>query len=185
MNVEQQRFEDQTTLWKHGELYLSERQWETVREDYSVPGEVWDSFSHDQASYRWGEDGILGIADHQQPFCFEIALWNGQEPILKERLFGLIGNPGNHGEDLKEYYLYLDSTPTSSHRKRLYQYPQSAFPYTELETVNRERGPIGFPVHYLPIESIQKFHHYAGDDFRVECSTGSGQSGASINQSYF
>lgn len=151
MNIEQQRFEDQTTPWKHGELYLSERQWETVREDYSVLGEVWDFFSHDQL-----------------------------DPILKERLFGLIDNQGNPGEDLKEYYFYLDSTPTPSHRKRLYRYPQSAFSYPELETVNRERGPIGFPFHYLSIEFIQKFHQYAGDDFRVECPAGSGKSGASM-----
>jgi hypothetical protein len=122
--------------------YLSERQWGTVREDYSENGNAWDYFSHDQArsrTYRWGEDGLLGISDDRQRLCFALALWNGVDPILKERLFGLTNNEGNHGEDVKEYYYYLDSTPTHSYMKALYRYPQSAFPYGPLVHVNRRR----------------------------------------------
>ncbi|HJZ47976.1 MAG TPA: hypothetical protein VKE41_12450 [Roseiflexaceae bacterium] len=107
--------------WKKWGPYLSERQWGTVREDYSVSGNAWDYFSHDQArsrAYRWGEDGLGGIADDQQLLCFALALWNGADPILKERLFGLTNSEGNHGEDVKEYYFYLDSTPTHSYMKR-------------------------------------------------------------------
>ncbi|MEM9136723.1 MAG: glucosidase [Cyanobacteria bacterium P01_F01_bin.42] len=143
MNAEQRRLADQTTPWKRWGPYLSERQWGTVREDYSEYGEAWDFFSHDQArsrAYRWGEDGILGISDDAQQLCFAIALWNGQDSILKERIFGLTGPQGNHGEDVKEYYFYLDSTPTHSYMKGLYKYPQAAFPYGELEAVNRDRG---------------------------------------------
>ena len=110
---------------------LSERQWGTVREDYSDSGDAWNYFSHDQArsrAYRWGEDGLAGISDDRQLLCFALALWNGKDPILKERLFGLTNSEGNHGEDVKEYYFYLDSTPTHSYMKYLYKYPQAAYP---------------------------------------------------------
>ena len=129
--------------WKRWGPYLSERQWGTVREDYSPYGTAWDSFSHDQArsrAYRWGEDGLAGISDKHQFVCFALALWNGRDPILKERLFGLTGSEGNHGEDVKEYYFYLDSTPTHSYMKYLYKYPQSEFPYARLVQENRQRG---------------------------------------------
>ena len=129
--------------WKRWGPYLAERQWGTVREDYSPEGSVWDYFSHDQArsrAYRWGEDGLLGITDRQGRLCFALALWNGRDPILKERLFGLTGPEGNHGEDVKEAYFYLDSTPTHSYLKALYKYPQAEFPYEELVRVNRDRG---------------------------------------------
>ncbi|MEM8677319.1 MAG: glucosidase [Cyanobacteria bacterium P01_G01_bin.67] len=133
----------QQSDWKKWGPYLSERQWGTVREDYSATGEAWDHFSHDQArsrAYRWGEDGILGISDDEQQLCFSIAMWNGQDPILKERIYGMTGTQGNHGEDVKEYYFYLDSTPTHSYMKGLYKYPQVEFPYAELEAENRRRG---------------------------------------------
>jgi hypothetical protein len=129
--------------WKRWGPYLSERQWGTVREDYSPHGTAWDYFSHDQArsrTYRWGEDGIAGISDNHQRLCFAIALWNEQDPILKERLFGVAGSEGNHGEDVKEYYFYLDSTPTHSYMKYLYKYPQAAFPYAELVEENQRRS---------------------------------------------
>jgi hypothetical protein len=129
--------------WKRWGPYLSERQWGTVREDYSPYGNAWDSFPHDHArsrAYRWGEDGIAGISDRHQYICFALALWNGCDPILKERLFGLTGNDGNHGEDVKEYYFYLDSTPTHSYMKYLYKYPQAEFPYGRLVEENRRRG---------------------------------------------
>jgi hypothetical protein len=131
------------TPWKRWGPYLSERQWGTVREDYSESGDAWNYFSHDQArsrAYRWGEDGIAGICDDQQQLCFAVALWNGNDPILKERLFGLTNSEGNHGEDIKEYYFYLDSTPTHSYMKCLYKYPQRAFPYNDLVKTNRARG---------------------------------------------
>ena len=126
--------------WKRWGPYLSERQWGTVREDYSEGGAAWDYFPHDHArsrAYRWGEDGLGGISDRHQRICFAIALWNGRDPILKERLFGLTGSEGNHGEDVKEYYFYLDSTPTHSYMKFLYKYPQQAFPYEQLVEGNR------------------------------------------------
>ncbi len=129
--------------WKHWGSYLSERQWGTVREDYSAGGNAWDYFSHDQArsrAYRWGEDGIAGISDNRQFLCFAIALWNGRDPIIKERLFGLTGSEGNHGEDVKEYYFYLDNTPTHSYMKYLYKYPQAAFPYEQLVNGNKHRS---------------------------------------------
>src|SRR5512136_766064 len=129
--------------WKKWGPYLSERQWGTVREDYSDNGNAWDYFTHDQArsrAYRWGEDGLAGISDSQQYLCFALALWNGRDPILKERLFGLSGPEGNHGEDVKEVYFYLDSTPTHSYMKMLYRYPQRAFPYADLVQTNRGRG---------------------------------------------
>ena len=129
--------------WKKWGPYLSERQWGTVREDYSRTGNAWDYFSHDQArsrAYRWGEDGLAGISDDRQQLCFAIALWNGVDPILKERLFGLTNSEGNHGEDVKEYYFYLDSTPTHSYMKYLYKYPQHPYPYTDLVDTNHRRG---------------------------------------------
>ena len=130
-------------LWKKWGPYLSERQWGTVREDYSEGGDAWNFFTHDHArsrAYRWGEDGIGGISDEQQRLCFALALWNGKDPILKERLFGLTNSEGNHGEDVKEYYFYLDSTPTHSYMKYLYKYPQRAFPYADLVDTNRRRS---------------------------------------------
>src|SRR5262245_17566784 len=145
-NPEQQRLtedEKRERNWKRWGPYLSERQWGTVREDYSEGGSCWDYFSHDQArsrAYRWGEDGLLGICDRQARLCFSLALWNGRDPILKERLFGLTGPEGNHGEDVKELYYYLDATPTSSYLKGLYKYPIGAYPYTELVEENRRRG---------------------------------------------
>ncbi|HSK28849.1 MAG TPA: glucosidase, partial [Candidatus Limnocylindria bacterium] len=129
--------------WKRWGPYLSDRQWGTVREDYSPYGKAWDFFPHDHArsrAYRWGEDGLGGICDRHQFICFALALWNGKDPILKERLFGLTGNEGNHGEDVKEYYFYLDSTPTHSYMKFLYKYPQAEFPYNRLVEENRRRG---------------------------------------------
>jgi hypothetical protein len=129
--------------WKRWGPYLSERAWGTVREDYSPHGTAWDYFPHDHArsrAYRWNEDGLAGISDRHQKICFALALWNEQDPILKERLFGLTGSEGNHGEDVKEYYFYLDSTPTHSFMRFLYKYPQAAFPYSHLVDENRRRG---------------------------------------------
>src|ERR687884_653233 len=131
-----------TRNWKRWGPYLAERQWGTVREDYSEHGNVWEYFPHDHArsrSYRWGEDGLLGICDRQGRLCFALALWNGRDPILKERLFGLTGSEGNHGEDVKEAYFYLDATPSHSYLRALYKYPQRAFPYADLVTENRRR----------------------------------------------
>lgn len=145
-DVEKQRLDEarqQGTPWKKWGPYLSERQWGTVREDYSENGDAWQYFTHDQArmrAYRWGEDGLAGISDDHQVLCFALALWNGQDPILKERLFGLANSEGNHGEDVKEYYFYLDSTPTHSYMKYLYKYPQAAYPYDQLVKTNRNRG---------------------------------------------
>src|SRR5215216_7673477 len=129
--------------WLKWGPYLSERQWATVREDYSADGDVWNYVTHDisrSKAYRWGEDGIAGISDEMQRICFAIALWNGKDPILKERMFGLTGNEGNHGEDVKELYYYLDSTPTHSYMKHLYKYPQNEFPYADLVNTNRNRS---------------------------------------------
>src|SRR5690242_12642458 len=129
--------------WKKWGPYLSERQWGTVREDYSESGDAWNYFSHDQArsrAYHWGEDGLAGISDDQQRLCFALALWNGKDPIIKERLFGLTNAEGNHGEDVKEYYFYLDSTPTHSYMKYLYKYPQEAYPYDKIVLTNRNRS---------------------------------------------
>jgi mannosylglycerate hydrolase MGH1-like protein len=146
MTSEQQRLDEARTTkapWRKWGPYLSERQWGTVREDYSESGDAWQYFSHDQArsrAYRWGEDGLAGISDDRQLLCFALALWNGRDPILKERVFGLTNSEGNHGEDVKEYYFYLDSTPTHSYMKYLYKYPQSAYPYDNLVTTNRHRG---------------------------------------------
>jgi len=145
MNTEKQRLSDAKSgiPWRAWGPYLTERQWGTVREDYSPQGTAWEFVSHDAArskAYRWGEDGIAGISDEGQHLCFSIALWNGRDPILKERLFGLTGNEGNHGEDVKEYYYYLDNTPTHSYMKMLYKYPQAEFPYASLVEENRRRG---------------------------------------------
>ena len=144
--TEDHRLEETRTrqkYWKRWGPYLSERQWGTVREDYSRYGSAWEYFPHDHArsrAYRWGEDGIAGISDRHQMICFALAMWNGQDPILKERLFGLTGHQGNHGEDVKEYYFYLDSTPTHSYMRMLYKYPQAAFPYASLIAENARRG---------------------------------------------
>jgi hypothetical protein len=145
MDPERSRLEEakRGVGWKKWGPYLSERQWGTVREDYSASGNAWDYFSHDQArsrAYRWGEDGIAGFSDDKQRLCFCLGLWNGRDPILKERLFGLTNSEGNHGEDVKEYYFYLDSTPTHSYAKYLYKYPQSAYPYDEIVATNRGRS---------------------------------------------
>src|SRR5437899_989734 len=128
--------------WRKWGPYLSERQWGTVREDYSQDGNAWDYFTHDQArsrAYRWGEDGLAGISDEKQLLCFSVALWNGKDPILKERLFGLTNSESNHGEDVKEYYFYLDNTPTHSYMKYLYKYPQAPFPYDDLVATSKRR----------------------------------------------
>jgi hypothetical protein len=143
--IEERRLREsrkRTAHWKRWGPYLSERAWGTVREDYSATGAAWDYFPHDHARsrvYRWNEDGIAGISDRHQHICFALALWNGRDPILKERLFGLAGPEGNHGEDVKEYYFYLDSTPTHSYMKYLYKYPQAAFPYAQLIEESRRR----------------------------------------------
>ena len=134
---------ENTQPWYRWAPYLAERQWGTVREDYSPAGTAWDFFPHDHArsrTYRWGEDGLLGISDEECRMCFALSLWNGEDPILKERLFGLTGSEGNHGEDVKEYYYFLDNTPTHSYMKALYKYPQRAFPYAELVAENHRRG---------------------------------------------
>jgi hypothetical protein len=146
MTAEQTRLDesrDRRAHWKRWGPYLSERAWGTVREDYSEHGDAWEYFPHDHArsrAYRWNEDGLAGVSDRHQKICFALALWNERDPILKERLFGLTGNEGNHGEDVKEYYFYLDSTPTHSYMKYLYKYPQAAYPYAQLVEQNRGRG---------------------------------------------
>ena len=146
MTAEERRLAEaqaRTAHWRRWGPYLSERQWGTVREDYSADGACWTYFPHDHArsrAYRWGEDGLLGLSDRTGTLCFSLALWNERDPILKERLFGLTGSEGNHGEDVKEYYLYLDSTPTHSYMKGLYKYPQAEFPYARLVEENRRRS---------------------------------------------
>lgn len=148
MNAEKIRLQqarEKKADWKKFGPYLTERQWGTVREDYSPYGNAWEYISHDMArskAYRWGEEGIGGISDDQQLMCFSIALWNKQDPIIKERLFGLTGNEGNHAEDCKELYYYLDSTPTHSYMKMLYKYPQQPYPYASLVEENRRRGKL-------------------------------------------
>ncbi|QDU27149.1 Mannosyl oligosaccharide glucosidase [Anatilimnocola aggregata] len=154
---------NQETPWKKWGPYLSERQWGTVREDYSEGGDAWNYFTHDQArsrAYRWGEDGIAGIADDQQRLCFAVALWNGQDSILKERLFGLTNSEGNHGEDVKEYYFYLDSTPTHSYMKYLYKYPQVAFPYADLVQTSRQRGRAEFEYELLDTGAFNENRYF-------------------------
>src|SRR6266498_2054027 len=141
MNQEQLRLKN--SIWKKWGPYVTDRQWGTVREDYSKNGTAWEYVSHDMArskTYRWGEEGIAGISDDQQLLCFAVALWNKKDPIIKERYFGLTGNEGNHGEDVKEQYYYLDSTPTHSYMKMLYKYPQNEFPYAWLVEENRRRS---------------------------------------------
>jgi hypothetical protein len=158
LNQDAQRVQN----WKRWGPYLSERQWATVREDYSPYGNCWDYFPHDHArsrAYRWGEDGLLGITDRQCRLCFALALWNGKDPILKERLFGLTGSEGNHGEDVKELYYYLDSTPTHSYMKALYKYPQAEFPYARLVEENRRRG-LGAPEFELLDSSVFDENRY-------------------------
>src|SRR6185295_6557139 len=146
MTAEELRLEEarqKQAHWQRWGPYLSERAWGTVREDYSAYGTAWEFVSHDHArskAYRWNEDGIAGISDRHQKICFAVALWNGRDPILKERMFGLTGNEGNHGEDCKECYFYLDSTPTHSYMKYLYKYPQAAYPYEQLVDTNRGRS---------------------------------------------
>ena len=146
MKAEEKRLRESNARkkhWKRWGPYLSERAWGTVREDYSPYGSAWDYFPHEHArsrTYRWNEDGLGGISDRHQKICFAVALWNGKDPILKERLFGLTGNEGNHGEDVKEVYYYLDSTPTHSYMKFLYKYPQAEFPYRRLIEENRNRS---------------------------------------------
>jgi Mannosylglycerate hydrolase MGH1-like glycoside hydrolase domain/Glycosyl hydrolase family 63 C-terminal domain len=146
MTAEEKRLEEARSgaaRWRRWGPYLSERQWGTVREDYSPDGTAWEYLPHEQArsrAYRWGEDGIAGISDNRQHLCFALALWNGADPILKERLFGLTGNEGNHGEDVKEYYFYLDNVPSHAYMKYLYKYPQRAYPYADLVAENRRRG---------------------------------------------
>ena len=153
--AEQKRLNDareNKVPWKKWGPYLSERQWGTVREDYSTDGNAWNYFSHDQSrsrAYRWGEDGMAGISDDKQRLCFALALWNGRDPILKERLFGLTNSEGNHGEDVKEYYFYLDSTPTHSYMKYLYKYPQREFPYRDLVETNGKRSREDFEYELL------------------------------------
>lgn len=144
-NAEQRRLTEAAagTPWRKWGPYLSERQWGTVREDYSPNGDAWNYFTHDQArsrAYRWGQDELAGFSDETQRLCSGLVLWNGEDPIIKERLFGLVDSEGNHGEDVKEYYFYLDSTPTHSYMKWLYKYPQRAHPYDDIVAANRRRS---------------------------------------------
>ena len=151
-SVETDRLTTNGTAWKAWGPYLSERQWGTVREDYSESGDAWDYLTHEQSrsrAYRWGEDGIAGISDESQQLCFALALWNERDPILKERMFGLTNSQGNHGEDVKEYYFYLDSTPTHSYMRHLYKYPHAAFPYDDLIETNRRRSRYEFEYELL------------------------------------
>src|SRR5437764_1860991 len=146
MNAEEKRLEEARTRkahWKRWGPYVSDRAWGTVREDYSATGEAWEYFPHDHGrsrAYRWNEDGLAGVCDRHQFVCLGLALWNEADPILKERLFGLSGPEGNHGEDVKEYYFHLDSTPTHSYMRMLYKYPQRAYPYGDLVAENARRG---------------------------------------------
>jgi hypothetical protein len=149
--------------WKQWGPYLSERQWGTVREDYSENGDAWNYFTHDQArsrAYHWGEDGLAGFSDDHQRLCFALALWNGKDPILKERLFGLTNSEGNHGEDVKEYYFYLDSTPTHSYMKYLYKYPQDAYPYGDLIETNQRRGRDGWEYELLDTDIFNEDRYF-------------------------
>src|SRR3984957_14812436 len=176
MTAEQIRLDearDKKASWKKWGPYLSERQWGTVREDYSEGGNAWEYFSHDQArsrAYRWGEDGLAGISDDQQRLCFALALWNGKDAILKERLFGLTNSEANHGEDVKEYYFYLDSTPTHSYMKYLYKYPQAAYPYGDLIQQNRQRGRNDFEYELLDTGIFDQDRYF---DVFVEYAKGS------------
>src|SRR3954449_12860919 len=153
--AEKRRIEESRTGakdWRRWGPYLSERQWGTVREDYSPYGTAWDYFTHDQSrsrAYRWGEDGLAGFSDDRQLLCLALALWNGHDPILKERLFGVTNAEGNHGEDVKEYYFHQDNTPTHSYQRYLYKYAQQAFPYEDLLATNRSRGRQDFEYELL------------------------------------
>jgi hypothetical protein len=152
VRLDEARRPQPTLPWKKWGPYLSERQWGTVREDYSESGDAWNYFTHDQSrsrAYRWGEDGLAGISDDQQRLCFALALWNEKDSILKERLFGLTNSESNHGEDVKEYYFYLDSTPTHSYMKYLYKYPQAAYPYVDLVETSRCRSRSDFEYELL------------------------------------
>src|SRR5712671_263428 len=152
---EQQRLDEANArrqAWRNWGPYVSERQWGTVREDYSADGDAWNYLPHEHArsrAYRWGEDGIGGFCDSKQTLCLAVALWNGRDPILKERMFGLSNREGNHGEDVKEYYFYLDNTPTHSYMKYLYKYPQSVFPYDDLVLTNGRRTRADFEYELL------------------------------------
>src|SRR5215470_4857370 len=162
-NVRLNDAREQKAPWKKWGPYLSERQWGTVREDYSEGGDAWNYFSHDQArsrAYRWGEDGLAGISDDRQRLCFALALWNGNDPILKERLFGLTNSESNHGEDVKEYYFYLDSTPTHSYMKYLYKYPQAAFPYANLVDTSRKLSRTEFEYELLDTGVFDKDRYF-------------------------
>jgi hypothetical protein len=178
MTAEHQRLEQarlQNVPWKQWGPYLSERQWGTVREDYSENGDAWNYFTHDQSrsrAYRWGEDGLAGISDDQQQLCFAVTLWNGKDPILKERLFGLTNGESNHGEDVKEYYFYLDSTPTHSYMKYLYKYPQSEFPYGDLVETSRRRSRTEFEYELLDTKVFDQNRYF---DVFVEYAKGSPQ----------
>jgi hypothetical protein len=164
-NEEQERLREAAQgerAWKRWGAYLSERQWGTVREDYSASGDAWSAFPHDHArsrAYRWGEDGLLGICDEESLLCFALALWNGKDPILKERLFGLTNPQGNHGEDVKECYYYLDALPTASYLRALYKYPQAEFPYQQLIDENQRRGK-GAPEYELLDTAIFDANRY-------------------------
>lgn len=166
MNAERERLEQQragTENWRHWGPYLSERAWGTVREDYSPDGTAWEYFDHDQArsrAYRWNEDGLGGISDQAQYLCFSLALWNGQDPILKERAFGLTGNQGNRGEDVKEYYFYRDATPSHSYLRYLYKYPQRAFPYRRLVEENGQRGRDRRPFNLLDTGVLEQQRYW-------------------------
>ena len=174
-SLEQQRLNEARAggiPWKKWGPYLRERQWGTVREDYSEGGNAWEYFSHDHArsrTYRWGEDGLAGISDDKQRLCFALALWNGKDPILKERLFGLTNSEGNHGEDVKEYYFYLDSTPTHSYMKYLYKYPQAPYPYADLVETNRGRSRKEFEYELLDTQVFEGDRYY---DVFVEYAKG-------------
>src|SRR3954469_4844187 len=143
MSAESDRLRDPSADWSQWGPYLADRAWGTVREDYSANGNAWAYFPFDNAhqrAYRWGEDGLGGFCDRDQQLCLGLALWNGHDPILKERLFGLANEEGNHGEDVKEEYFYVDATPTHSYLRMLYRYPRTAFPYQHLRAENRRRG---------------------------------------------
>jgi hypothetical protein len=176
MPVEMKRLseeKDKIAPWKKWGPYLSERQWGTVREDYSENGDAWNYFTHDMArsrAYRWGEEGIAGISDDNQRLCFALAFWNGKDPIIKERLFGLTNSESNHGEDVKEYYFYLDSTPTHSYMKYLYKYPQAAYPYEDLVKTNRSRSRLEFEYELLDTKIFDQDKYF---DIFVEYAKGS------------
>jgi hypothetical protein len=176
MNAEQQRLEEQragTADWRLWGPYLAERAWGTVHEDYSAHGDAWEHFSHDQArsrTYRWSEDGLGGLCDEEQRLCLALALWNGRDPILKERAFGLAGNEGNRGEDVKEYYFYLDATPSHSWLRYLYKYPQAAYPYDRLVAENRRRGRSDPPFNLLDTGVFNEDRYWDVEVFYAKAS---------------